>query len=80
MQEFLQVFQREDFIRNFIVHIEISALAVLFGVLVAIPVAIAVNRSDAASTIAINIGNLGRAIPSLALLVLMFPFFGLGFD
>jgi osmoprotectant transport system permease protein len=80
MQEFLKVFQRADFVRNFIVHIELSALAVLLGILVAIPIAIAVNRSDKASTVAINIGNLGRAIPSLALLVLMFPLFGLGFD
>lgn len=80
MQEFLEVFQRQDFIRNFIVHIELSALAVLLGILVAIPVAIIVNRFDRASTVAINIGNLGRAIPSLALLVLMFPIFGLGFD
>ncbi|MDQ3386739.1 MAG: ABC transporter permease [Actinomycetota bacterium] len=80
MQEFLKVFQRADFVRNFIVHIELSALAVLLGILVAIPIAIAVNRSDKASTVAINIGNLGRAIPSLALLVLMFPIFGLGFD
>ncbi len=80
MQEFLEVFQRADFVRNFIVHIELSALAVLLGILVAMPVAVLVNRSDRASTVAINIGNLGRSIPSLALLVLMFPIFGLGFD
>ena len=80
MENFLQVFQRDDYVRNVIIHIELSALAVLLGVLVAIPIAILVNRSDSASTISINIGNLGRAVPSLALLALMLPVFGLGFD
>src|SRR5918998_993053 len=74
------VLQRADFVENFIIHIELSILAILFAILISIPIAIAVNRSDFASTLAINIGNIGRAVPSLAILVLMFPFFGLGFD
>lgn len=80
MSSFTDVLQRPDFIRNFIIHIELSVLAVLLALIIAIPLAIAVNRSDFASTLAINIGNIGRAIPSLAILVLMLPFFGLGFD
>ncbi|MGH3144496.1 MAG: ABC transporter permease [Rubrobacter sp.] len=48
--------------------------------LIAIPVAVLVHRSDWVSTIAINVGNIGRAVPSLAVLVLIFPIFGLGFD
>jgi osmoprotectant transport system permease protein len=80
MSEFFDVLQRPDFIANFILHIEYLVLATLLGILISIPVAILVNRSPTASTIAINIGNIGRAIPSLAVLVLMFPVFGLGFD
>ena len=80
MSEFFDVLQRPDFIANFILHIEYLVLATLLGILIAIPVAIAVNRSPTASNIAINIGNIGRAIPSLAVLVLMFPLLGLGFD
>ncbi len=80
MSSFTDVLQRPDFIRNFIIHVELSVLAVLIALIIAIPLAIAVNRSDFASTLAINIGNIGRAIPSLAILVLMLPFFGLGFD
>ncbi len=76
----IDVLQRPDFIENFIIHVELSVLAILFAILISIPIAIAVNRSDFASTLAINIGNIGRAVPSLAILVLMFPFFGLGFD
>lgn len=80
MSSFTDVLQRPDFIRNFIIHIELSVLAVLIALIIAIPLAIAVNRSDFASTLAINIGNIGRAVPSLAILVLMLPFTGLGFD
>lgn len=80
MDRFIDTLQRPDFIENLIIHIEYTVLATLFGLLIALPVAVLVNRSDAASTLAINIGNVGRAVPSLAVLVLMFPAFGLGFD
>lgn len=80
MNEFIGVLQRPDFISNVIIHIEYLVLATFLGILIAIPVAVLVNRSDAASTFAINIGNIGRAVPSLAVLALMFPVFGLGFD
>lgn len=80
MNEFLSVFQRDDFVSDFIIHIQLSALAVVIGILAAVPVAVLVNRSDAASNVAINIGNVGRAVPSLAVLALMIPIFGLGFD
>ncbi len=80
MDEFMNVLQRPDFIENLRIHIEYLVLATLFGIVIAMPVAILVNRSDWGSTVAINVGNIGRAIPSLAVLVLMFPIFGLGFD
>lgn len=80
MNEFIDTLQRPDFISNVILHIEYLVLATALGILIAIPVAVLVNRSDTASTFAINIGNVGRAVPSLAVLVLMFPIFGLGFD
>jgi osmoprotectant transport system permease protein len=80
MDDFMGVLQRPDFIDNLILHIEYLLLATLLGLVIAIPVAVLVNRSDWASTFAINVGNIGRAIPSLAVLVLMFPIFGLGFD
>jgi osmoprotectant transport system permease protein len=80
MNEFMGVLQRPDFVGNLILHIEYLFLATLLGIVIAIPVAVLVNRSDWASTFAINVGNIGRAVPSLAVLVLMFPVFGLGFD
>ncbi len=80
MSEFINVLQRPDYIENLILHIEYLVFATLLGILISIPVAILVNRSNLGSTFAINIGNIGRAVPSLAVLVLMFPIFGLGFD
>ena len=80
MNDFTAVFQRPDFIENLIIHIEYLVLATLLGLLIAIPVAVLVHRSDTISTIAINVGNIGRAVPSLAILILAFPAFGLGFD
>ena len=80
MNEFMGVLQRPDFIGNLILHIEYTVLATVLGILIAIPVAVLVHRSDTAATVAINIGNIGRAVPSLAVLALMFPVFGLGFD
>ena len=80
MNEFINVLQRPDFIENVRIHIEYLVLATLLGIAISIPVAILVNRSNWGSTVAINIGNIGRAVPSLAVLVLMFPIFGLGFD
>ena len=80
MDEFVSVLQRPDFTENLLTHIAYLVFATLLGILISIPVAVLVHRSSLASTSAINVGNIGRAVPSLAVLVLMFPIFGLGFD
>lgn len=80
MEDFMGVLQRPDFVENVRIHIEYLILATAIGILISIPLAVLVHRSPLASTTAINVGNIGRAVPSLAVLVLMFPVFGLGFD
>ena len=80
MGGFIDVLQRPDYLPNFILHIYMSAVALALGVVISLVVAIAVNRSDSASTIAINVGNIGRAVPALAMLMFFFPVFGLGLD
>lgn len=62
-----------------IAHLRLSALAVLLGLMIALPLAVVVSRSPLASFLAINISNVGRAVPSLAILALALPFLGLGF-
>ena len=79
MNSLLQVFQRPDFLTQLTVHIELSVVALLIGIAIALPVALAVFRSPLGSAIAINAGNIGRAVPSLAILALVFPLLGFGF-
>ncbi|MGH3090033.1 MAG: ABC transporter permease [Rubrobacteraceae bacterium] len=60
-------------------HIQLSVLATLLGVIISVPVALAVRNTPLGAAIAVNVGNLGRAVPSLALLAIVFPFLGFGF-
>ena len=79
MGALFEVFRRPDFIPLLITHIQLSVVALLIGVAIALPVALLVSRSAVLSAVAINVGNIGRAVPSLALLALAFPFLGFGF-
>ena len=76
----LEVFQRPDFPIQLLVHVELSVVALLIGIAIAMPVALVVYRSPLASAVAVNTGNIGRAVPSLAILALVFPLLGFGFD
>ncbi|MGH2472926.1 MAG: ABC transporter permease [Candidatus Limnocylindria bacterium] len=49
-------------------HVELSGLSVLVAVAVAMPIALYLGHTGRAGFIAINVANLGRALPSLALL------------
>lgn len=79
MGSVLEVFQRPDFLAQLVVHVELSVVALLIGVAIAMPVALAVYRSSIWSAFAVNTGNIGRAVPSLAILALVFPLMGFGF-
>jgi osmoprotectant transport system permease protein len=65
-------------------HLLISGLVVLVAVLIALPIGVWAGHTGRGGFLAINIANLGRALPSLALLALMLPValsfkLGLGF-
>src|SRR5215216_2402555 len=79
MGEFLAVFGRDDLLNQLLVHVELSVVAVLLRDNVAVPIALATFRSALWATVAINTGNIGRAVPSLAILALVFPLLGFGF-
>ena len=80
MEEFVGVFTRPDFFSKLWTHVQLSAIAVILGTLIAVVAAVGVRNTPVGTVIAINIGNLGRAIPALALLALAIPFLGFGFD
>ena len=59
-------------------HLRLSAESVLIGAVIALPIGIVLGHYGRFGTAAMNISNVGRAIPSFALLVLSFQIFGLG--
>jgi osmoprotectant transport system permease protein len=59
-------------------HLEMSGVAVLAGLLVALPIGIGLGHWGKFGNLAINISNVGRALPSFAILVIAFQVFGLG--
>jgi osmoprotectant transport system permease protein len=77
--QILEVLGRPGFTQLLVTHVQLSVLALVLAVLIAVPVALAVRNTPAGAAVAINVGNIGRAVPSLALLALALPFFGFGF-
>jgi len=59
-------------------HIQISAEAVVIGALIALPIGITLGHYRRFGNLAINLSNVGRAVPSFAILVVAFQVFGLG--
>src|SRR5215469_4095862 len=59
-------------------HVQLSAESVLIGAVIALPVGIVLGHYGKFGNVAMNISNVGRAVPSFALLVLAFQIFGLG--
>jgi osmoprotectant transport system permease protein len=57
-------------------HVEISGLAVLVGVLLALPIGLYLGHTGRFGFIAVNVANIGRAIPSLAAVALAIPIAG----
>jgi len=65
-------------------HLELTALSVAVAGLIALPTGLYLGHTGRASFLAINIANLGRALPSLAILAFALPVsfalgLGLGF-
>ena len=54
-------------------HVMICAAAVFFASLVAIPVGLYIGHTNRGSSLAINTANVGRAIPSYAMMVIPLP-------
>jgi len=57
-------------------HLEVSGLAVLVGVLIALPLGLYLGHTGRFGFVAMNVANIGRAIPSLAAIALAIPIAG----
>lgn len=65
-------------------HMVLSAVPMVFALSVALPIGVFVGHTGRGAAAAINIANIGRALPSLAIIVGVLPFalgagWGLGF-
>jgi osmoprotectant transport system permease protein len=74
-----EVYARPDFPEKLREHVVLSLVALLVAVAIAMPVALMIRNTRVGAAIAINIGNVGRAVPSLAILALALPLLGIGF-
>ena len=68
-----------QFSRALGVHIALSASALMLAALISIPAGIAVARRGGLSLAVVNAANVGRTLPSLAVLALVMPLLGTGF-
>jgi len=59
-------------------HVQLSAESVVIGALIALPIGIGFGHFGRFGNLAINMSNIGRAVPSFAILVIAFQVFGLG--
>lgn len=80
MANFIEVFQnrREELFQALIEHIQISFIALFFAVLIAVPLGIYLTKKDRIAESIIGVSAMLQTIPSLALLGLFIPLFGIG--
>jgi osmoprotectant transport system permease protein len=60
-------------------HIELSAAGMAVALVIALPLGIALGHVHRGSFLAVNIANIGRALPSLAVIAVGIAFLGVGF-
>jgi osmoprotectant transport system permease protein len=59
-------------------HLRLSGASMLVATLIALPIGLFIGHTGRGGGVAVGIANLGRAVPSYALLLVFLPFFGLG--
>lgn len=64
--------------RNTLIHLKLTGIALALGCLFGLPLAILVYRSRNLSRVMVYVAGLMQTIPSIALLALMIPLFGIG--
>ena len=68
---------RAEVVQRVLQHLEISAVSLAIAMLLALPVALWLAHAGRGSFLAINASNVGRALPSLALIAIAVPWGGL---
>ena len=80
MSNFISVFQdrQDELVQALLEHIQISFIALFFAVIIAVPLGIYLTKKVRIAESIIGVTAVLQTIPSLALLGLMIPLFGIG--
>ena len=60
-------------------HLALSAVAMAIGIAVALPLGVWLGHTGRGTFVAVGIANVGRAVPSIALIAFFFAYLGTGF-
>ena len=77
MMDFLRNNGQEMF-KKALEHLEISVIALLIAIIVAVPIGIMLSRMKRTSNVVLTIAGVLQTIPTLAVLAIMIPIFGVG--
>lgn len=77
MSDFLAQYGSELIVKTW-EQIYISAMALLMGIIVAVPIGVVLTRFPKLAKLFIGLASILQTIPSLALLAMMIPLFGVG--
>jgi osmoprotectant transport system permease protein len=67
-----------DIVSKTLVHLKLSFIALLLAIIISIPAGLVIYRNDNLSRLVLYAAGLLQTIPSIALLALMIPLFGIG--
>lgn len=70
---------QERFWRLFSQHVQLTALSIVLGLLIALPLAVLASRVEALAKPMTWVAGVGQTVPSLAVLALTLPVLGIGF-
>ncbi|HUP84716.1 MAG TPA: ABC transporter permease [Acidimicrobiales bacterium] len=68
----------EGMVHRLVEHVGMSAAALATAMLIALPVGLVLGHTGRGGAVAVNLSNLGRAVPSFAIIVLMASIVGIG--
>jgi osmoprotectant transport system permease protein len=60
-------------------HMSVSAVAMVAAILISVPIGLALGHVGRGEFVAVSVSNVGRAVPTLALLAFFVAFVGIGF-
>lgn len=60
-------------------HLQLSGVALAISILIAVPLGVVLGHVHRGSFVAVNLANIGRALPTLVVIAVGFAFLGIGF-